>query len=179
GLTGFGLATSSAVVRILTLSTFIISGISSWKVETTSFTIIEATGCFGSETVTVTTGDFSALETVIFSAKVDAPLFKFSASMTSSSIAGVVIITLYVVITSTFVRIVLESNSSCSLPFGSFTINCDVASYIGVIKNKLMIATINVIMTVEARMILNLFLITSNISLNDIVSSMCTFLRIF
>src|SRR5699024_9078014 len=101
GSTGVGFAFVSASDKIFTLSTFIKSTISSWNTATIAFSISVASAVFSSFTVTDTTCESSSLETVILSASVDVVISKFNISITSSKIALLVIMTLYVLISST------------------------------------------------------------------------------
>src|SRR5690625_1664522 len=128
GSIGFGFSVVYASVSILTLSTFRMSGILSWNVVTTEFAMVVAVCGFGSFTSTLTTCEFCSLVTFMFFASSPGLYGKFSSSMTSWSIARLVIITLYVLMSSTFVRMVLESiwKSWSWLLFPWLTMNCEL-----------------------------------------------------
>src|SRR5699024_6823768 len=118
--TGVGIAFVSGSDKIITLSTFIKSTISSWNTATVALAIAVANAGFSSFTVTDTTCESSSLKTVILSASVFVVISKSNTSITSLRIALLVIMTLYVLISSTFVRIIPESicilsDVSCSL----------------------------------------------------------------
>src|SRR5699024_133723 len=126
GSTGDGSALVTASVNMLTLSTFIISGMRSWNTWTVVLAISVARFGSGSFTETVTTCESCSLETWIFDANVSGEYDKSSSSITSVNMAALVMMTLYVLISSTFVLIVPESICISELCSGWvwFTMNC-------------------------------------------------------
>src|SRR5699024_485813 len=126
GSTGDGFSGVTASDKILTLSTFMSSTTSSWKTATVALAIFVASYGSASLTATVTTCESSSLDTLILSASSLALYGNSNVSTTSSKMALLVMMTLYVLMSSTFVRIVPESicisESSCLL---WLTINCD------------------------------------------------------
>src|SRR5690606_12232941 len=127
GSTGVGFSGVIALVSTLTLSTFMISGIISWNTATVSFAISVAKCGSGSLTLTVTTCEFCSLETSILPFNSSGVYVRSKLSMTTSKIALLVMMTLYVLISSMLVRMTFWS--ICAFWYGpSFfawlTMNC-------------------------------------------------------